>query len=79
MCVYIYIYIYTHKNSEVHSGLVQKIQKASIKTYEEDVNIYKDIENSQGQFFFLKAPVYIYIYIYTHIHVCMCMCTWIDF
>ena len=33
----------------MHTTTVQKIQKAYIKTYEEDVKIYKDIENSQGQ------------------------------
>ena len=34
---------------------IQKIQKAYIKTYEEDVKIYKDIENSQGQGAFFLA------------------------
>ena len=44
--------------SEMHTTTIQKIQKAYIKTYEEDVNIYKDIENSQGQgAFFLQTPV----------------------
>ena len=40
----------------MHAKTIQKIQKAYIKTYEEDVKIYKDIENSQGQgaFFFCK-------------------------
>ena len=40
--------------SKMHTKTIQKIQKAYIKTYEEDVKIYKDIENSQGQgaFFF---------------------------
>ena len=42
----------------MHTKTIQKIQKAYIKTYEEDVKIYKDIENSQGQgAFFLKTPV----------------------
>ena len=42
----------------MHTKTIQKIQKAHIKTYEEDVKIYKDIENSQGQgAFFLKTPV----------------------
>ena len=35
--------------SKMHTKTIQKIQKAYIKTYEEDVKIYKDIENSQGQ------------------------------
>ena len=44
--------------SKMHTETIQKIQKAYIKTYEEDVKIYKDIENSQGQgFFFLQTPV----------------------
>ena len=40
--------------SKMHTKTIQKIQKVYIKTYEEDVKIYKDIENSQGQggFFF---------------------------
>ena len=40
--------------SKMYTKIIQKLQKAYIKTYEEDVNIYKDIENSQGQggFFF---------------------------
>ena len=40
--------------SKMLTKTTQKIQKAYIKTYEEDVKIYKDIENSQGQgaFFF---------------------------
>ena len=33
--------------SKMHTKTIQKIQKAYIKTYEEDVKIYKDIENSQ--------------------------------
>ena len=37
----------------MHTRTIQKIQKAYIKTYEEDVKIYKDIENSQGQGAFL--------------------------
>ena len=42
--------------SNMHTKTIQKIQKAYIKTYEEDVKIYKDIENSQGQgaFFFFE-------------------------
>ena len=44
--------------SNMHTKTIQKIQKAYIKTYEEDVKIYKDIDNSQGQgAFFLKTPV----------------------
>ena len=43
----------------MHTKTIQKIQKTYIKTYEEDVKIYKDIENSQGQgAFFLKTPVH---------------------
>ena len=38
----------------MHTKTIQKIQKAYIKTYEEDVKIYKDIENSQGQGFFFE-------------------------
>ena len=40
--------------SKMHTKTIHKIQKAYIKTYEEDVEICKDIENSQGQgaFFF---------------------------
>ena len=47
-----------HLISKMATKPIQKIQKAYIKTYEEDVKIYKDIENSQGQgaFFFLKTP-----------------------
>ena len=42
----------------MHTKAIQKIQKAYIKTYEEDVKIYKDMENSQGQeAFFLQTPV----------------------
>ena len=42
----------------MHTKTIQKIQKAYIKTYEEDVKIYKDMENSQGQgAFFWKTPV----------------------
>ena len=45
--------------SKMHTKTIQKIQKANIRTYEEDVKIYKDIENSQGQgAFFLKTPVF---------------------
>ena len=44
--------------SKMHTTTIKKIQKACIKTYEEDVQIYKDIENSQGQgAFFLQTPV----------------------
>ena len=44
---------------------MQQIQKAYIKTYEEDVKIYKDIENSQGTLLLQKSrPLYIYIYIF---------------
>ena len=40
--------------SKMHTKTVQKIQKAYIKTYEKDVQMYKDIENptGQGAFFF---------------------------
>ena len=31
----------------MHTKTIHKIQKAYIKTYEEDVKIYKDIENSR--------------------------------
>ena len=43
----------------MHTKTIQKIQKAYIKTYEEDVQIYKDIENSQGQgaFFFENTGI----------------------
>ena len=42
----------------MHTKTIQKIQKAYIKTYEEDVKIYKDLEKPQGQVaFFLKTPV----------------------
>ena len=40
--------------SKMHIKTIQKIQKAYIKTYEKDVKIYKDIENSQGQVFFFE-------------------------
>ena len=40
--------------SKMHTKTIQKIQKAYIKTYEEDVKIYKDIENSQGQGLFFE-------------------------
>ena len=44
--------------SKMHTKTIQKIQKAYIKTYEKDVKIYQDIENSQGQgAFFLQTPV----------------------
>ena len=33
----------------MHTKTIQKVQKAHIKPYEEDVKIYKDIDNSQGQ------------------------------
>ena len=47
-----------HLISKMLTTTIQKIQKAYIKTYEEDVKIYKDIENSQGQgAFFSKTPV----------------------
>ena len=46
--------------SKMHTKTIQKIQKAYIKTYEEDVKIYKDIETSQGQgaFFFFFCGCY---------------------
>ena len=40
--------------SKMHTKTIEKIQKTCIKTYEEDVKIYKDIENSQGQGAFFK-------------------------
>ena len=39
----------------MHTKTIQKIQKAYIKTYEEDVKIYKDIENSQGTLLLQKC------------------------
>ena len=45
----------------MHTKTIQKIQKAYIKTYEEDVKIYKDIENSQGQVFFFCKHRYHYM------------------
>ena len=48
----------------MHTKTIQKTQKAYIKTYEEDVKIYEDIENSQGQFFFfLKTLVHIEVFV----------------
>ena len=45
--------------SQMHTKTIQKIQKAYIKTYEEDVKIYKDIENSQGTLLLQKCrPLY---------------------
>ena len=41
--------------SKMHTKTIQKIQKAYIKTYEKNVKIYKDIENSLGEFFFFFA------------------------
>ena len=44
--------------SKMQTNAKQKMQELSIKAYEKDVKIYKDIENSQGQgAFFLKTPV----------------------
>ena len=44
----------------MHTKTIQKIQKAYIKTYEEDVKIYKDIENSQGTLLLQKCrPLYL--------------------
>ena len=43
----------------MHTKTIQKIQKAYIKTYEKDVKIYKDIENSQGTLLLQKCrPLY---------------------
>ena len=42
--------------SKMHTKTTQKIQKAYIKTYEKDVKIYKDIENSQGTLLLQKCP-----------------------
>ena len=45
--------------SKMHTKTIQKIQKAYIKTYEKDVKIYKDIENSQGTLLLQKCrPLY---------------------
>ena len=45
--------------SKMHIKTIQKIQKAYIKTYEKDVKIYKDIENSQGTLSLQKCrPLY---------------------
>ena len=43
--------------SKMQTKTIQKIQKSYLKTYEEDVNIYIDVENSQGQgaFFFANT------------------------
>ena len=41
--------------SKMHTKTIQKIQKAYIKTYEKDVKIYKDIENSQGTLLLQKC------------------------
>ena len=46
--------------SKMHTKTIQKIQKAYIKTYEKDVKIYKDIENSQGTLLLQKCrPLYL--------------------
>ena len=46
--------------SKMHTKTMQKIQKAYITTFEKDVKVYKDIENSQGQgAFFLCKNRYI--------------------
>ena len=43
----------------MHTKTIQKIEKAYIKTYEKDVKIYKDIENSQGTLLLQKCrPLY---------------------
>ena len=45
--------------SKMHTKTIQKIQNAYIKTYEKDVKIYKDIENSQGTLLLQKCrPLY---------------------
>ena len=45
--------------SKMHTKTIHKIQKAYIKTYEKDVKIYKDIENSQGTLLLQKCrPLY---------------------
>ena len=59
--------------SKMHTKTIQKIQKAYIKTYEKDVKIYKDIENSQGTLLLQKCrPLYlvmcfVYFTIFLHI------------
>ena len=46
--------------SNMHTKTIQKIQKAYMKTYEKDVKIYKDIENSQGTLLLQKCrPLYL--------------------
>ena len=43
----------------MHTTTIHKIQKAYIKTYEKDIKIYKDIENSQGTLLLQKCrPLY---------------------
>ena len=42
---------------KMHTKTIQKIQKAYIKTYEKDVKIYKDIENSQGTLLLQNAAL----------------------
>ena len=52
--------------SKMHTKIIQEIQKTYIKTYEEDVHIYKDIENSQGQgaFFLENTGIFYYLFVY---------------
>ena len=55
--------------SKMHTKTIQKIQKAYLKTYEEDVKIYKDIENSQGTLLLQKCrPLYQYIFFFKLIY-----------
>ena len=56
--------------SKMHTKTIQKIQKAYIKTYEEDVKIYKDIENSQGTLLLQKCRP---LYVCTYVCICVCM------
>ena len=60
-----------YRISKMQTKTIQKIRKAYIKTYEEDVKIYKDIENSQGTLLLQKCRP---LYIRSHwIHaVCVC-------
>ena len=69
--------------SKMHTNTIQKIQKAYIKTYEKDVKIYKDIENSQGTLLLQKCRplyqnsrrcLYFYICFSAFLHMFMCIC-----
>ena len=47
--------------SKMHTRTIQKKQKAYINTYEKDVNIYKDIDNSQGRGAFFCKQRYVHL------------------